>query len=171
MSESDSTLQKRSWGRVATAGALRLLNNLLMMCHSFVLSETLSKRVKSGRFPLFKKVWKCVCVCVRVPSFLSLTHFQTQKYSNISFPFLTALSFLSVLLKESSIHLIPLLVPLYWGWALLVFHVKGFLFYWTSNPLCLACRSLLLARCYAYSGAAQTLYKADWPSKIRDRGH
>lgn len=71
------------------------------------------------------------------------------------FPFLiTPFSVsLSLFLKEFSIHLIPLLVLLYWGWAPLIFHVKGFPFYWTSNPLCLAWRSLLPARHHAYSGA------------------
>lgn len=92
-----------------------------------------------------------ICVCTSLLAFLSLacilpphthTHSETLKYTlSVS---LFSVSFLPVLLTEFSIHLIPLLVLLYWGWAPLVFHVKGFLFYWTSNPLCLASHSLLL---------------------------
>lgn len=133
------------------------------MCHRFV-SSYLCQRGRREKCFHLQRVRLCGCLL-----FLSLTHFSThtQECSNTPFPFLITLFSvsLSLFLKEFSIHLIPLLVLLYWGWAPLIFHVKGFPFYWTSNPLCLAWRSLLPARHHAYSGADGRAIRLTSPPK------
>lgn len=139
------------------------------MCRRFVLS-ILCQRGRREECFHFQSVCLCLLFCHSLT--YSNTHSgagtHTQKHSNIPFPFLITLfsvSPLSVFLKEFSIHLIPLLVLLYWGWAPLVFHVKGFLFYWTSNPLCLAWRSLLPTRHHAYSGDSGRAMRLASPPK------
>lgn len=156
----------KSWRRVA---AVRLFNDFGMMYHRFVLSILCQRGRGEECFHTKKEV--CVCVCTSLLAFLSLahvrqhTHSETLKYPLSFLITLFSVSPLSVFLKEFSIHLIPLLVLLYWGWAPLVFHVKGFLFYWTSNPLCLAWRSLLTARHHAYSGAGGCAIRPASPPK------
>lgn len=105
----------------------RLFNDLLMIYHRFVLSILKDSAERNVSTLNIKSVYFCLLFCH------SLTHTYTLRNSQISAFLFSALSFfvcsLSVLLKEFSIHLIPLLVLLYWGWAPLVFHVKGFFFF------------------------------------------